>query len=92
MHSDTFRAAKPNFGELDASRGMLALSHQHLQGLTPRDLYEARAGPESLPRSELPPPSQFQAQNIRSSDPPHNPYKARVRPKSLPRFEMPPPS
>jgi len=37
------RAANASFGELDASRGMLALSHQHLQDLTPRNIYEARA-------------------------------------------------
>lgn len=36
------RAANASFGELDASRGMLALSHQNLQDLTPRNIYEAR--------------------------------------------------
>lgn len=36
------RAEPPSFGELDASRGMLALSHQNLTDLTPRNLYEAR--------------------------------------------------
>lgn len=40
---DTSRAASASFGELDASRGMLALSHQNLQDLTPRNIYEARA-------------------------------------------------
>lgn len=40
---DTARAAQASFGELDASRGMLALSHQNLQDLTPRNIYEARA-------------------------------------------------
>lgn len=37
------RAANASFGELDASRGMLALSHQSIQDLTPRNIYEARA-------------------------------------------------
>lgn len=37
------RAANASFGELDASRGMLALSHSNLQDLTPRNIYEARA-------------------------------------------------
>lgn len=37
------RAANASFGELDASRGMLALSSQNLQDLTPRNIYEARA-------------------------------------------------
>ncbi|KAG9773413.1 hypothetical protein KCU88_g5796, partial [Aureobasidium melanogenum] len=44
--SDTIgnsRVATASFGELDASRGMLALSHQSLQDLTPRNIYEARA-------------------------------------------------
>lgn len=36
------RTEPPSFGELDASRGMLALSHQNLTDLTPRNLYEAR--------------------------------------------------
>ena len=40
--SDAGRAANASFGELDASRGMLALSHQNLQDLTPRNIYEAR--------------------------------------------------
>lgn len=40
---DNSRAASASFGELDASRGMLALSHQSLQDLTPRNIYEARA-------------------------------------------------
>ncbi|KAK4934726.1 hypothetical protein LTR10_024075 [Elasticomyces elasticus] len=40
---DNSRAATASFGELDASRGMLALSHQNLQDLTPRNIYEARA-------------------------------------------------
>ncbi|KIW23241.1 hypothetical protein, variant 3 [Cladophialophora immunda] len=40
---DSSRAANASFGELDASRGMLALSHQNLQDLTPRNIYEARA-------------------------------------------------
>ncbi|KIW56633.1 hypothetical protein, variant [Exophiala xenobiotica] len=39
---DNSRAATASFGELDASRGMLALSHQNLQDLTPRNIYEAR--------------------------------------------------
>lgn len=39
---DHSRAATASFGELDASRGMLALSHQNLQDLTPRNIYEAR--------------------------------------------------
>lgn len=41
--SNDSRAANASFGELDASRGMLALSHQNLQDLTPRNIYEARA-------------------------------------------------
>lgn len=36
------RTEPPSFGELDASRGMLALSHQTITDLTPRNLYEAR--------------------------------------------------
>jgi len=40
---DNSRAANASFGELDASRGMLALSHQNLQDMTPRNIYEARA-------------------------------------------------
>ncbi|KIX98715.1 uncharacterized protein Z520_05176 [Fonsecaea multimorphosa CBS 102226] len=40
---ESSRAANASFGELDASRGMLALSHQNLQDLTPRNIYEARA-------------------------------------------------
>ena len=43
-NSDTSRAANASFGELDASRGMLALSHQNLQDLTPRNIGEARVG------------------------------------------------
>jgi len=41
--ADSSRAAHASFGELDASRGMLALSHQNLQDLTPRNIFEARA-------------------------------------------------
>ena len=41
--SNDSRAANASFGELDASRGMLALSHSTLQDLTPRNIYEARA-------------------------------------------------
>lgn len=37
------RAANASFGELDASRGMLALSHSNLQDLTPRNIYDVRA-------------------------------------------------
>ena len=40
--SENSRAANASFGELDASRGMLALSHQNLQDLTPRNIFEAR--------------------------------------------------
>ena len=43
QRSDNTRAANASFGELDASRGMLALSHQNLQDLTPRNIFEARA-------------------------------------------------
>jgi len=39
---DGSRAAQVSFGELDASRGMLALSHQNVQDLTPRNIFEAR--------------------------------------------------
>lgn len=39
---DQSRAANASFGELDASRGMLALSHQNVQDLTPRNIYEVR--------------------------------------------------
>jgi hypothetical protein len=42
-HSDGTRAANASFSELDASRGMLALSHQNPQDATPRNIYEARA-------------------------------------------------
>ena len=41
--SNDSRAANASYGELDASRGMLALSHSNLQDLTPRNIYEARA-------------------------------------------------
>lgn len=37
------RAAHASFGELDASRGMLALSHSNIQDLTPRNIYDVRA-------------------------------------------------
>ena len=37
------RSTMANFNELDASRGMLALSHQNVQDLTPRNIFEARA-------------------------------------------------
>ena len=37
------RTTTANFNELDSARGMLALSHQNIQDLTPRNLYEARA-------------------------------------------------
>lgn len=36
------RAAQASFGELDASRGMIALSHANVADLTPRNIYEAR--------------------------------------------------
>ena len=39
---DNSRAASASFGELDASRGMLALSHSNLQDLTPRNIYDVR--------------------------------------------------
>jgi uncharacterized Zn-finger protein len=47
-NTDNSRAANASLGELDASRGMLALSHQNLghQGLndlTPRNIYDIRA-------------------------------------------------
>jgi uncharacterized Zn-finger protein len=41
--SDSARAANASFGELDASRGMLALSHQNLQDMTPRNIFDVRA-------------------------------------------------
>ena len=41
--SNDSRAAHASFGELDASRGMLALSHSSMQDLTPRNIYEVRA-------------------------------------------------
>lgn len=41
--NDNSRAANASFGELDASRGMLALSHSNLQDLTPRNIYDVRA-------------------------------------------------
>jgi uncharacterized Zn-finger protein len=41
--SNHSRAASASFGELDASRGMLALSHSSLQDLTPRNIYDVRA-------------------------------------------------
>lgn len=37
------RAANASFGELDASRGMLALSHSSISDLTPRNIYDVRA-------------------------------------------------
>lgn len=37
------RTTNPSFGELDASRGMLALSHQNIQDMTPRDIHDVRA-------------------------------------------------
>lgn len=40
--SDTSRSANASFGELDASRGMLALSNQGLTDLTPRNIYDVR--------------------------------------------------
>ncbi|KAL9105712.1 MAG: hypothetical protein Q9227_009152 [Pyrenula ochraceoflavens] len=40
---DGSRAAQATFGELDSARGMLALSHQNVADLTPRNIYEARA-------------------------------------------------
>ena len=36
------RPQQPSFGELDASRGMIALSHSNVADLTPRNIYEAR--------------------------------------------------
>lgn len=39
----TARGVNPSYGELDASRGMLALSHQAMQDLTPRNIYDVRA-------------------------------------------------
>jgi len=41
--SNDSRAAHASFGELDASRGMLALSHSNIQDLTPRNIYDVRA-------------------------------------------------
>jgi hypothetical protein len=41
--SDGSRVANASFGELDASRGMLALSHSNIQDLTPRNIYDVRA-------------------------------------------------
>lgn len=51
------RAATASYGELDASRGMLALSHQNLQDLTPRNIYEARAQRQSTDSYGFPPSS-----------------------------------
>ncbi|KAK5101278.1 hypothetical protein LTS08_004885 [Lithohypha guttulata] len=53
--SNDSRAATASFGELDASRGMLALSHQNLQDLTPRNIYEARAARSSSDSYGFPP-------------------------------------
>ena len=53
--SDNSRAANASFGELDASRGMLALSHQNLQDLTPRNIVEARIGRDSSDSYGFPP-------------------------------------
>lgn len=55
LSSENSRAANASFGELDASRGMLALSHQNLQDLTPRNLIEARAGRGSTDSYGFPP-------------------------------------
>jgi len=41
--NESSRAANANFSELDASRGMLALSHQNLTDLTPRNIFDVRA-------------------------------------------------
>jgi len=43
LRNNNSRAAHASFGELDASRGMLALSHSNLQDLTPRNIYDVRA-------------------------------------------------
>jgi len=40
---DTTRHPIAGFSELDASRGMLALSHQNVSDLTPRNIYDVRA-------------------------------------------------
>ncbi|RMZ84914.1 hypothetical protein DV738_g24, partial [Chaetothyriales sp. CBS 135597] len=53
--SETSRAANASFGELDASRGMLALSHQNIQDLTPRNLTEARVGRTAADSYGFPP-------------------------------------
>ncbi|RMZ90480.1 hypothetical protein DV736_g2299, partial [Chaetothyriales sp. CBS 134916] len=53
--SENSRAANASFGELDASRGMLALSHQSLQDLTPRNLTEARVGRTAADSYGFPP-------------------------------------
>lgn len=55
--SNDSRAATASYGELDASRGMLALSHQNLQDLTPRNIYEARAQRQSTDAYGFPPSS-----------------------------------
>jgi hypothetical protein len=41
--SSEHRTTNPSYGELDASRGMLALSHQNIQDLTPRGIQDVRA-------------------------------------------------
>ncbi|KAL9618796.1 MAG: hypothetical protein Q9160_006519 [Pyrenula sp. 1 TL-2023] len=40
--ADNSRAAQATFSELDSARGMLALNHQNVADLTPRNIYEAR--------------------------------------------------
>jgi len=54
---DNSRAANASFGELDASRGMLALSHQTIQDMTPRNIYEARAQRSGTDSYGFPQPS-----------------------------------
>lgn len=41
--NENLRAATASYGELDASKGMLALSHQNLSEMTPRNIYDVRA-------------------------------------------------
>jgi uncharacterized Zn-finger protein len=42
LRNDTSRAANASFGELDASRGMLALRDSDLPDFTPRNIYDLR--------------------------------------------------
>jgi uncharacterized Zn-finger protein len=70
--SDHSRAANASFGELDASRGMIALSHSNLQDLTPRNIYDVRAQRGSIDSYGF--PSTSSTSSISASGRPDYPY------------------